>query len=117
MKLHYIGPLCAGVSHPALAMLDPDCLPASCYLVEVSDEAGVEGPLIEGDVLVVDEARPIQHGNLVVMAVEGQCRLFNSHRIGGGFLLLPTVGPRESIVAREEDCAGVVVRQVRMQAA
>ncbi|WP_378109857.1 hypothetical protein [Chromohalobacter sarecensis] len=28
---------------------------SGCYLVEVSEDAGVEGPIIEGDVLVVAE--------------------------------------------------------------
>ncbi|QOR38220.1 hypothetical protein HNO52_06620 [Billgrantia diversa] len=63
--MNYLGPLCAGM-HPAMEGLNLKHFRASCYLVEVSDEAGVNGPIMEGDQLVVDEARPVRHADLVV---------------------------------------------------
>lgn len=109
MKVHYLAP-CRLAEHPAL---DAAALPASCYLVEVSDEAGIEGAIIEGDVLVVDEARPVQHADLVVVEVESQLRLFRSHRIGGCMRLVPASGGRGHH-ADPEACRGVVVRKARM---
>ena len=116
MRLTYLGPALLGHDHPALEGLDARRLPPSCYLVEVSEDAGVEGEIIEGDVLVIDEARPVQHGDLVAVQGEEALRLCRSHRIGGRFRLVCTAGPRESFFARQEDCRGVVVRQARMQA-
>lgn len=113
MRLTYIGPALLDHDHPALEDLDAHRLPASCYLVEVSEEAGVDGPIIEGDVLVVDEARPVQHGDLVVVQGDEALRLCRSHRIGGRFRLLPTAGPREGFFARQLDCRGVVVHKAR----
>ncbi len=65
--------------------------------MEVSEDAGVGGPLVEGDLLVVDEQKPVQHDDLVVIELDGEQRLFRSHRIGGRMRLIPTAGPRESI--------------------
>lgn len=112
MRIHYLGPLCLGIKHPALAGHELSNYPTSCYLVEVSAEAGVDGPVIEGDVLVVDEARAPGHADLVVAEMEGEQRLFRTHRIGGAFRLLPTAGPRHSLTARARDLRGVVVKQV-----
>ncbi|MCK0745453.1 hypothetical protein [Chromohalobacter nigrandesensis] len=41
-------------THPAMRGYDVSQFSSGCYLVEVSEDAGVEGPIIEGDVLVVD---------------------------------------------------------------
>lgn len=38
---------------------------------------------MEGDVLVVDEARSLGHADLVVAEVEGEYRLFKYHHTGG----------------------------------
>ncbi|MGM0985409.1 MAG: hypothetical protein ACQEXI_00265 [Pseudomonadota bacterium] len=114
MKVNYIGP-CLAVDHPALAELAHEPLPVSCYLVELSEEAGVEGPLIEGDVLVVDEARPVQHGDLVVVQGNEALRLCRSHRIGGRFRLMRTAGPRESFFARQSECRGVVIHHQKLE--
>lgn len=113
MRVNYLGPLCMGIDHAALEGQNASAYGASCYLVEVSPEAGVDGPLIEGDVLVVDEARPAQHDDLVIVEVDGEQRLFNSLRVGGQLRLIPTAGPRESIWARQAELRGVVVRQAR----
>ncbi|GHE20132.1 hypothetical protein [Halomonas urumqiensis] len=112
MRVNYLGPLCGGISHPALEGYDLTYFTPSCYLVEVSDEAGVEGPVIEGDVLVVDESRVAQHADLVVVEREG-LRLFNSHRIGGQIRLIPPMDRSGSFPARQSDIRGVVVRQAR----
>ncbi|MGJ7459337.1 hypothetical protein [Halomonas sp. RA08-2] len=112
MKVNYLGPV-GLVDHPALAMTAAEFLPASCFLVEVSDEAGVEGPVIEGDLLVVDELRPVQHSDLVVVEVENQYRLFKSHRIGGRYRLLPASGGRGHF-AQYMSCRGVVTHHLRM---
>jgi len=116
MQLTYLGPLCAGLSHPVAAEIDAECFPASCYAVEVCDGAGVAGPIIEGDVLVVDEARPVQHADLVVVETGEGLRLFQSHRIGGRFRLVPASGGQGHL-AQPETCRGVVVRQTRICAA
>ena len=110
MRLNYLGPAMLGHDHPALEGLDAQRLPPSCFLVEVSEEAGVDGDIVEGDVLVVDESRPLQHGDLVVVQGEGSLRLCLSHRIGGRFLLMRTAGPRESFYAHQSDYRGVVVK-------
>jgi SOS-response transcriptional repressor LexA len=114
MKVTYLGPYQLA-DHPALDNLDPHGLPPSCYLVEVSAEAGVAGPIIEGDVLVVDEARPVEHAALVVVELDNQYRLYRSHRIGGGFRLMPASGGQGHI-ASAHDCRGVVVQHLRQQA-
>ena len=116
MQLTYLGPLWAGLSHPVAAEIDAERFPPSCYLVEVSDGAGVAGPIIEGDVLVVDEARPVQHADLVVVETAEGLRLFRSHRIGGSFRMVPASGG-QGLRARVETCRGVVVRQARVCAA
>ncbi|MDN3526029.1 hypothetical protein QWY79_12215 [Halomonas sabkhae] len=59
MRLTYLGPAMPGHDHLAHQGLDARRLPPSCYLVEVCAGAGVEGEVIEGDVLVIDEARPV----------------------------------------------------------
>jgi len=113
MRVNYLGP-CLFAKHPAMADLD-HCRRPSCYLVEVSAEAGVEGPIIEGDVLVVDEALPVQHADLVVVETGEGLRLFRSHRIGGSFRLLPASGG-QGRKARPELCRGVVVHRARLAA-
>lgn len=113
MRVNYLGPAMLGIKHPALEGYDLSGFPPSCYVVEVSEEAGVNGPLMEGDLLVVDEQRPVGHADLVVVDLEGEQRLFKSHRIGGRLRLMPTVGPKESLWARRSDLRGVVVSQAR----
>lgn len=114
MRLIYLGPVLPGHDYPALEGLDTRRLPPSCYLVEVTEDAGVDGEVIEGDVLVIDEARPVQHGDLVVVQDEESLRLCCSHRIGGRFRLMRTAGPRESFFARQSECRGVVVHMGRL---
>ncbi|SDG22178.1 hypothetical protein SAMN05216571_106155 [Onishia taeanensis] len=113
MRVNYLGPVCMGIEHPALDGYDLTRFGLSCFLVEVSAEAGVAGSLIEGDLLVVDEQKPAQHDDLVIVEVEGEQRLFSSLRVGGRLRLIPTAGPRESIWARQAQLRGVVVRQAR----
>ena len=117
MRLIYIGPALPGHDHPALEGLDARRLPSSCYLVEVGEDAGVDGEIIEGDVLVIDEARPVQHGDLVAVQGEDSLQLCRSHRIGGRFRLMQTAGPQESTWARQSDCRGVVIKQARSDVA
>lgn len=106
--MNYLGPAFPGLTNPCVSTLDFRDIPPECFLVEVSDEAGVGGEIQEGDVMLVDERRPIQHGDLAVMKVEGQLRLFRSHRIGGSFRLIPA-GGGQGMFAKPEDCRGVVV--------
>ncbi|SDG27349.1 hypothetical protein SAMN05216571_10814 [Onishia taeanensis] len=112
MRVNYLGPALLGLDHPALENLDAWRLPPSCYLVEVSEEAGVDGEIIEGDVLVVDEARPVQHGDLVVVVIDEAYQLFQGHRIGGAVRLLPASGG-QGMTARTDHCRGVVVHRAR----
>ncbi|KAA0011178.1 hypothetical protein F0A17_13720 [Billgrantia pellis] len=115
MRVNYLGPLCAGM-HPAMEGLNIRQFPPSCFLVEVSAEAGVSGPIMEGDLLIVDEGRSVSHADLVVAELDGEQRLFRTHRIGGAYRLLPTAGPRHSVIARASDLRGVVVSQARRYA-
>lgn len=108
MRVNYLGPAFPGLTNPCVSTLGFCEIPPECFLVEVSEEAGVGGEIQEGDVMLVDERRPIQHGDLAVMEVEGQLRLFLSHRIGGSFRLTPA-GGGQGMFAKPEDCRGVVV--------
>ncbi|MBS8268595.1 hypothetical protein DYI26_07615 [Halomonas litopenaei] len=113
MRVNSLGPACLGIEHPALEGYDLTRFRPSCFLVEGSEEAGVSGPLVEGDLLVVDEQKHAQHADLVVVEVHGEQRLFSSHCVGGQMRLMSTAGPRESLWARRTDLRGVVVSQVR----
>ncbi|MDI5920436.1 hypothetical protein QLQ86_06530 [Halomonas sp. LR5S13] len=98
MRVNYLGPLCAGISHPALEGYDLKRFKPTCYLVEVSEEAGVFGPLREGDLLVVDEQKPAQHADLVIgggdregstgSSCTGRCRALS---VAGGFRRLSLI--------------------------
>ncbi|OAZ99738.1 hypothetical protein [Halomonas sp. G11] len=59
MRVTYLGPAVVGIDHPAVAEMDRRKFTPSCFLVEISEEAHPGGPLMEGDVLVVDEARSL----------------------------------------------------------
>ena len=112
MQVRYIGPLCRGMKHPALEGYDLSKFAPTCFLVEVSEEAGVDGTLIEGDLLVVDEGKVVQHADLVIVEREGQHQVYSSHRIGGGFRAIPFFG-REGFSIKQSEVRGVVVSQAR----
>lgn len=116
MLVNYVGPLCAGIRHPALSGYDTSQFGLGCYLVEVSEQAGVNGPLIEGDVLIVDEGKTPQHNDLVIALVDGEQRLFHAFRLGGSLLLVPPLDRSGSLPARWADLRGVVVSQARRYA-
>ncbi|SDK78115.1 hypothetical protein SAMN05661010_00060 [Modicisalibacter muralis] len=113
MVVNYLGPLVAGIDHPALRGYDVNQFAPSCYLVEIGEEAGVDGPLIEGDVLVVDEARTAQHDDLVIVDCDEEQRLYQAFRLGGSLLLIPPRDRSGSIRARQNMLRGVVVSQAR----
>ncbi len=69
MRVNYLGPAIPGLTNPCVSTLGIKEISPQCYLVEVSDEAGVNGEIIEGDVLVVDESRPVQHDDLTVVDI------------------------------------------------
>ncbi|MBY5930802.1 hypothetical protein KUV86_16975 [Halomonas sp. DP8Y7-3] len=115
MRVHYLGPALPEFL-PQSIELDANLLSPMRYLVEVHDEAGVEGDVIEGDLLVVDESRPIQHDDLVIVQSEDALRVFRCHRMGGRLLLIPTVRPSESVFAYRSDCRGVVIHRARVGA-
>ncbi|WP_447042551.1 hypothetical protein [Vreelandella sp. H-I2] len=112
MRVNYLGPAMVGVEHPAVAEMDRRKFSPSCFLVEISEEARPGGPWMEGDVLVVDEARSFGHADLVVAEVEGVYRLFKAHRVGSRCRLLPTNGGQGCFVTVQQ-FKGVVVRQAR----
>ncbi|MGO2242253.1 MAG: LexA family protein [Halomonas sp.] len=112
MRVNYLGPAVVDVEHPAVAEMDRRKFPPSCFLVEISDEAKPGGSLMEGDVLVVDEARSYGHGDLVVAEVEGEYRLFKTHRVGSRCRLLPANGGQGCFITVQQ-FRGVVVRQAR----
>ncbi|SFH34975.1 LexA family protein [Modicisalibacter xianhensis] len=113
MRVTYLGPLIAGLQHPALHGYDLSHFSPSCFLVEVKEGAGLDGPLIEGDMLVVDEGRTPQHNDLVIALVEEEQCLFHAFRIGGSLLLIPPRGRDGAVPARWVDLRGVVVSQAR----
>lgn len=112
MRVTYLGPAVVGVEHPAVAEMDSRKFPPSCFLVEISEDARPGGPWMEGDVLVVDEARSFGHADLVVAEVEGEYRLFKAHRVGSRCRLLPPEGGQGYFV-NVQQFKGVVVRQAR----
>lgn len=112
MRVTYLGPAVVGVEHPAVADIDKRKFPPSYFFVEVSEEAIPGGLWLEGDVLVVDEARSFGHADHVVAEVEGEYRLFKSHRVGSRCRLLPANGGQGCFV-NVEQFKGVVVRQAR----
>ncbi|MAM57350.1 MAG: hypothetical protein CMN25_08455 [Salinicola sp.] len=112
MQVQYLGPLMMGLGHPALFGYDLERFPASCFAVELKEGAGLDGPLIEGDVLIADESRMIGNEDLTIAKVEGEHLLARAWRIGGRLRLIPLQG-RESVFAREEMLLGVVVSQAR----
>lgn len=113
MRLHYLGPAMLGIDHPAGAAFDCAALPPSCFAVEVTPEAGVDGELIEGDLLLVDESRHPGHGDLVVIEADGALRVRRAHRIGGGFYLVPLMGGGGTMANRRM-LRGVVVALERV---
>lgn len=101
-----------GVEHPAVAELDSRKFLSSCFLVEISEDAHPCGPWMEGDMLVVDEARSFGSADLVVAEVEGESRLFKAHRVGSRCRSLTSDGGQGYFVNTQQ-FNGVVVRQTR----
>lgn len=112
MRVNYLGP-CLLAEHPALAVLPTQRFAPSCFLVEVSEEGQPGGEMVEGDVLVVDEARAPGHDDRVVMAVEDAFQLFRAHRVGGRLRLLPMGGGQGCFIGLEQ-FRGVVVEKARI---
>lgn len=112
MRLNYLGPLALGVDHPALVGVDGAAYGPGCFAVEVGCGGCLEGEVIEGDVLVVDEARRLAHDDLVVVEVEQTLRVFKTFRVGPRFRLLPLQGG-EGVMATARMVRGVVIDQVR----
>ncbi|WP_193092176.1 LexA family transcriptional regulator [Halomonas colorata] len=105
MRLTYLGPLSIGIDHPALAGIDCEGYSPNCFAVEVGEEAGVSGAVIEGDVLVVNEARGLGHDDYAVVEMDDALHLYRAHRVGTRFRLLPVNGgqgltPSVSLVVR-----------------
>ncbi|MCM2131448.1 LexA family protein [Larsenimonas rhizosphaerae] len=115
MLAQYLGPIDSRPD-PSLKFLDLRCYPPSCYLMQAGADAGVGGPLIEGDVLVVDEARHPSHGDLAVVMVDGTREVFETFRVGPRFRFRP-VGGGISLRLKPELILGVVVSLVRRCAA
>ena len=80
--------------------------------MELREGAGFDGPLIEGDVLIVDESRMVSNEDLAIAKLEGEHLLARVWRIGGRVRLVPLRG-RESLFAREDMLLGVVISQAR----
>ncbi|WP_342595493.1 hypothetical protein AAGT95_03010 [Salinicola lusitanus] len=113
MKVNYLGPLAECANHPAIQEMPISDLPASSFLVEVAPDAGVDGELMEGDVLVADENRITEYGDVVLACDEyDEMRAYHSHRVGGCLRLVP-MGGGEAVPASALDCVGVVVRRAR----
>lgn len=115
MHVQYLAPLCMGKNHPSLRGCDLSCFSSDCYAVSVGEEAGVDGPLMEGDVLIVDEARVPGHGDLVLAEIETEQRLFHYWRPGYRTLLRPVSGG-SSRYAKAGCIRGVIVSLLRQYA-
>lgn len=111
MHVQYLGPIEAS-PHPSLTFLDLTRYPESCYLMRTGDDAGVGGPLVEGDVLVVDEARHPGHGDLAVIMVDGAREVFETFRVGPHLRYKP-VGGGLSRRIKPDLVLGVVVSLAR----
>lgn len=113
MKVTYLGPVAECADHPAIQEMPVSDLPFSSFLVEVAPDAGIDGELMEGDVLVADENRIAEYGDLVLACDEcDEMRAYHSHRIGGYLRLVP-MGGGQAVPATSLDCVGVVVRRAR----
>lgn len=115
MHVQYLAPLCLGLNHPTLRDYDLSRFSSDCYAVSIGEGAGVDGPLMEGDVLIVDEARVPSHGDLVLAEVESEQQLFHYWRPGYRTLLRPVNGSR-SHHAQADCLKGVVVSLFRQYA-
>lgn len=112
MRLTYLGPLALGLDHPALAGVACDDYSPNCFAVEASSDAGVDGQVIEGDVLVVDESHSLGHDDLVVVEMDDALLLYRTFRIGPRFRLLPPNGGT-GLMATARMVRGVVVHHAR----
>lgn len=112
MRLIYLGPVTLGIDHPALDGVDCAGYSRSCFAVEVTTEAGVHGPVIEGDVLLVDEARSLGHDDFVVVEMDDALHLYRTFRVGSRYRLLPPNGGT-GLMATSRMVRGVVVHQAR----
>lgn len=112
MQVQYLGPLMMGLGHPALFGYDLARFPASCFAVELGEEAGFEGSLIEGDVLIADESRMVSNDDLAIAKLEGRHLVARVWRIGGRLRLIPLHG-REAMFVQDDVLLGVVVSQAR----
>lgn len=111
MHAQYLGPIDCRPD-PSLMFIDLSRYPSSCYLMRAGDDAGVSGLLIEGDVLVVDEARAPTHGDLAVIMIDGMREVFHTFRVGPQFRFQP-IGGGASRRIKPELVLGVVVSLVR----
>lgn len=102
-----------GIEHPALEGVDCANYSPSCFAVEVTTEAGIHGAVIEGDVLLVDEARGLGHDDYVVVEMDDSLLLYKTFRIGPRFRLLPPNGGN-GLMATARMVRGVVVHQARI---
>ena len=114
MRLKYLGPLALSSDHAALVALDCTGYAPSCFAVEVGPEAGVHGPVIEGDVLVVDESHSLGHDDLAVVEIDDALHLYKTFRVGSRYRLLPLNGGN-GLMATARMVRGVVVHQARCQ--
>lgn len=115
MQAHYLGPVDDGRCHLSLPPCDTGPLPPTCYLIQACAGAGVRGPVIEGDVLVVDEARVPCHGDLVAVMHQQEIELFEAIALGPRYRYR-RVGGRETMRVPVEQLKGVVVSLVRRYA-
>lgn len=111
MHAQYLGPIHKKPGTPP-PLLDLSRYPASCYLMQAGTDAGVGGLLIEGDLLVVDEARHPSHGDLAVIMIDGVREVFQTLRVGPQFRFQP-VGGGASRRFTPDAVLGVVVSLVR----
>ncbi|OHV11182.1 hypothetical protein BH688_07605 [Kushneria phosphatilytica] len=81
--------LCPLLGIPEFEKLSMPQSSPSCFAVYLHESAGIKGPIIEGDILVVNESLTPGHGDLVVAEVEGFQQLYRLWRPSARWRLLP----------------------------
>ncbi|MGJ8514606.1 hypothetical protein R84981_001200 [Carnimonas sp. R-84981] len=112
MRVRYLGPMLLGIDHPALAGLSPDHFSPNAFAVEVREDAGCDGPIIEGDVLIAEERGSVLHDDLVIVEQDDEYHLMRAFRLNNRVRLLSLSGS-EGCWARSGEVKGVITRQLR----
>ena len=60
-----------------------------------------EAGIVRGDIVVVDQSIPARHGNIVLVVMDGECRIHHLFKRGGQYrLFLMAIGKRNCLKVR-----------------